>query len=402
MSRSLLVAVPLCCTSLLAPAIAAADDLATALKTGKTNLSFRLRHEQVQDDAFDKDANAATLRTRVSYTSGKWNNLDLLVEFDHVGHLIDDRFNDTRNGNVQYPNVPDPKGADLNQAALRYSLDGLTVTAGRQRINYDNQRFIGGAAWRNNEQTFDALRLTYLPLQNVTLDYAWVSDTRRVFGPDNGNPPGALVSDHHLVNAKWSASKALTLGGYFYALDFDDTAAMSSKTAGAYLSGEASFDRIGLDYRVEAARQSDYADNPVSYDADYHLLSLGVKVAGIRIGVAQERLAADEDAGVAFATPLATAHAFQGWADKFLNTPAGGIDDTYISVGGTVQGVNLMAVWHQYDSEATSAELGTELNLLASKKFGEHYTLTLKYADYQADDFSTDAQKIWLMAEAAF
>jgi hypothetical protein len=34
----------------------------------------------------------------------------------------------------------------------------LTVTLGRQRVNLDDQRFIGAAAWRQHEQTFDAAR----------------------------------------------------------------------------------------------------------------------------------------------------------------------------------------------------------------------------------------------------
>jgi len=401
MSRSLL-AIPFC-VAVLVPSLGySADDLAGALKEGKTSLSFRLRHEQVEDDAFADDANASTLRTRLSYTSGQWNKLDLILEFDHVGHLLDERFNDTRNGNVTFPTVVDPKGADLNQAAVRYRRDGFTAVAGRQRILLDNQRFIGGVGWRQNEQTYDALRLTATPVDNLTLDYAWVSDTRRIFGPDAGAPPAALISDHHLVNVKVAASKAFTPAAYMYALDFADAAALSSQTIGAYIMGEVALDSVTLDYRVEGAKQSDYADNATDYDADYLLLSVGGKLSGVRLGLASETLGADSDAGVAFATPLATGHAFQGWADKFLATPATGIVDTYASLGGAVKGVNLLAVYHEYESDTGNIDQGEELNLQASKKLGGNYTLTLKYADYSAGDVGTDAQKIWLMAEAVF
>lgn len=401
MSRSLL-AVPFCFAVLVPSLGYSADDLAGALKEGKTSLSFRLRHEQVDDDAFVNDANASTLRTRLSYTSGQWRKLDLVVEFDHVGHLLDERFNDTRNGNGTFPTVVDPKGADLNQAAVRYRTDGFTATAGRQRILFDNQRFIGGVGWRQNEQTYDALRLTATPIDKLTVDYAWVSDTRRIFGPDVGAPPAALISDHHLLNIKYAGSKAITPVAYMYALDFADSAALSSQTIGAYIMGEVAIDSLTLDYRAEAAQQSDYADNATDYDADYRLLSVGAKMSGIRLGLASETLGADSGAGVAFATPLATGHAFQGWADKFLNTPANGIVDNYVSLGGAVRGVNLLAVWHDYESDNGNVDLGDELNLQASKKVGGNYTLTLKYADYSAGDVGTDAQKIWLMAEAAF
>ena len=42
--------------------------------------------------------------------------------------------------------------------------------------------------------------------------------------------------------------------------------------------------------------------------------------------------------GLAFVTPLATLHKFQGWADKFLATPASGIEDAYIAVFGNALG----------------------------------------------------------------
>jgi hypothetical protein len=401
MSRSLL-ALPLCCAVLVPSLGISADDLAGALKEGKTTLSFRLRHEQVDDDAFDNTANASTLRSRLSYTSGQWHGLDLIMEFDHVGQIGDDRFNDTRNGNTDFPTVVDPKGADLNQAALRYRHNDYSVVGGRQRIALDNHRFIGTVGWRQNEQTYDALRLSAKPLDTLQLDYAWVSNTRRIFGPAEGTPPAALISDHHLFNAKWTASKAFTAGGYLYALDFADAAALSSQTVGGYLLGEFATGDITLDYRLEAARQSDAGDNPNNYDADYRLLSAGIKIAGIRLGVAQEVLGADDTAGVAVQTPLATLHAFQGWSDKFLSTPGSGIKNNYVSLGGSTAGINLLAVWHEYKSDVGSADLGTELNLQASKRFAKLYTVTLKYADYQADTFSTDTKKLWLMAEASF
>jgi hypothetical protein len=402
MSRFVLAMVPFCCVSLVPVSGWSADDLVGALKEGKTSLNFRLRHEQVDDEAFTDKANATTLRTRLTYVSGQWQGLDATIEFDHVGHLFDERFNDTRNGNTTLPMVVDPKGADLNQAALRYRQGILTATGGRQRILLDNQRFVGGVGWRQNEQTYDALRLAAKPADDVQLDYIWISNTRRIFGPEPGTPPAALISDNHLLNVKWTASKAATVGAYVYALDFANAAASSSLTTGGYVLGEAKLGESKLDYRAEYARQTDYADNPNDYSADYLLLSAGMTIAGVRFGAAMETLGADADAGVAMQTPLATLHMFQGWADKFLNTPNSGVEDLYFSIGGSVKGTQLQAIWHEYKADVGSATLGTELNLLASRKFAERYTLTAKYADYQADSFSTDTKKFWLMAEASF
>ena len=55
--------------------------------------------------------------------------------------------------------VADPKGTELNQGYVQYKgIDNVGLKLGRQRINLDNQRFIGGVGWRQQEQTFDAFR----------------------------------------------------------------------------------------------------------------------------------------------------------------------------------------------------------------------------------------------------
>src|SRR3546814_18226061 len=67
------------------------------------------------------------------------------------------------------------------------------VTVGRQRINLDDQRFVGSVGWRQNEQTFDAARLesTFGPVQ-VDATYAW--SNRTIYGIDAG-PRTAFSGD---------------------------------------------------------------------------------------------------------------------------------------------------------------------------------------------------------------
>ena len=55
-----------------------------------------------------------------------------------------------------YSVVADPMTIGLNRLQVQYKSKPLTVTLGRQRINLDDQRFVGNAGWRQNEQTFDA------------------------------------------------------------------------------------------------------------------------------------------------------------------------------------------------------------------------------------------------------
>ena len=382
----------------------AADDLATALAHGDASLALRLRHEQVDTEGNPRDAQATTLRTRLGYVSGRWHNLDAQLEFDHVAHLFDARFNDTRNGNLNYPLVLDPKGTDLNQAVLRYHQEQLTLAAGRQRILYDNQRFIGNVGWRQNEQTYDAVRLTLQPLSTLTLDVSWIDNTRRIFGPEDGPAPreAQLDSNHHLVNLAWQHSPALQASAYLYALDFADSPALSSRTAGLALKGEMKREDTALIYHAEAARQQDHGDNAVDYRALYHLLTVGVRYRGAQLSLHQERLGADRDQLIGFSTPLATAHAFQGWADVLTTTPINGIVDNYLTLAGTLRNTSLQAVWHEYSPDLGSGTYGTELNLLASRTFARRYTLTAKFADYRAEDFAVDNTKVWVMAEASF
>ena len=44
-----------------------------------------------------------------------------------------------------------------------------------------------------------------------------------------------------------------------------------------------------------------------------------------------------------------------------------------------------MAIYHDYNSDNDSYDYGSELNLLLTRSFGEHVTVGLKYADYNAD-----------------
>jgi hypothetical protein len=49
--------------------------------------------------------------------------------------------------------IADPQTLGLNRLQVQYATKALTVTLGRQRINLDDQRFVGSVGWRQNEQT---------------------------------------------------------------------------------------------------------------------------------------------------------------------------------------------------------------------------------------------------------
>ena len=62
----------------------------------------------------------------------------------------------------------------------------------------------------------------------------------------------------------------------------------------------------------------------------------------------------------------------------------------------------LTGVFHDFSDDTGPLHYGKEWDFLALKKFGKHYSLLAKYAYYDADQFSTDTQKIWLQGNVSF
>lgn len=377
--------------------------LAEAVAGGKPQIAMRYRFEQVDEDPFADDAHASTLRLRLGYQTAAWRGFSALVELDHLESIGGDAYNSTRNRRTTRPVVADPEDTDLNQALVRYAAGSEELVLGRQLINLDNQRFIGGVGWRQNEQTFDAATLRTKRIPRTSLAYVYVANVNRVFGPDPGTPPGDLRGDSHLLDANWDLKKAGKLSAFGYLLDFDNAAALSSKTFGALWTGQYPVGKFKLPWSLSYASQSEDGDNPVDYSADYWQLEVGIAQDKWSARIGQEVLTGDATRpGRAFQTPLATLHMWQGWADKFLTTPPQGIEDNYIALGGNLAGFNVQLAWHDFGAEAVSRDYGTEWNVSVGRKFAKRVDVLVKAASYDADTFATDTTKLWAMATVVF
>ena len=55
-----------------------------ALVDADVDLNFRYRFENVDQEGFEEEANASTLKSRLTYNSGTWQGASLTMEFDHV------------------------------------------------------------------------------------------------------------------------------------------------------------------------------------------------------------------------------------------------------------------------------------------------------------------------------
>lgn len=396
---SVLLSTTILCLGSFAMAASEAASMAEAISGGEPQLQFRYRIESVDQDGFADAALASTLKTRLGYKTAPYNGLTLVLEIDDVSYLGDDDFNNTRNKNMIYPTVADPSGTDINQAFARWDAGAYTFGIGRQRINRDNQRFIGGVGWRQNEQTYDALDMTWSQ-GSATASYSYVNRVSRIFGPQAGTPDRALDSDSHLINAGYDLGEFGKLSGYGYLLDFDNAATSSSRTIGARWAGQLEAKETAFPITLEYAHQSDYAANSQDYSASYRLVEVGIRGEEFAITLGNEVL--EGTPGGAFMTPLATLHKFQGWADKFLSTPRGGVDDRYVGANVTVGGFAITGTLHRFAAESGGVDYGDEFDFSVSRKLDEHFSILFKLADYNADTLSTDATKIWLMLTATF
>ena len=164
--------------------LASAQEVEPAAITPYADVRYRL--ELVDQDGLAEGATASTLRLRAGLRSAEWNGFSGVIEGEAILRLGKPRYNDTVNGLTVYPVVADPSDVLLNQAYIRWKPDAVVeVTAGRQAVNLDNQRWIGSVGWRQNDQTLDAARVTLKPVKGMTVDYHYAWRVNRVFGPDS-------------------------------------------------------------------------------------------------------------------------------------------------------------------------------------------------------------------------
>ena len=379
------------------------SEIAKAVQDGSAKVDFRYRFEGVDQDRFDEDAEASTLRSRLTLKTAPYKGFTGLIEFDDVTSVGPNDYNSTENGKTEYPVVADPEGTDLNQAWLGYKNEYVDATGGRQRINHGSQRFVGGVAWRQNEQTYDGLRVKFSPLDMLDIDVSYAAQVNRIFGPDDGVQPAEWEGDNFFVRTDIKLAEGHTLSPFGYIIDVEEQ--------GGYPAGRTvnnSTDTYGVEYKgsfdwlsvaASYATQEEGGDSELEYEADYYMVELGAKLKMLTFKAGYEVLASDN--GVGFKTPLATLHKFQGWADKFLVTPGDGIEDAYASVAGKLGPVKLMAVYHDFQAEDSSADFGSEIDLIATWPVNKQLTLQAKFASFDTDDDTryTDTDKFWLTAQ---
>lgn len=307
--------------------------------------------------------------------------------------------------------VPDAQNIELNRLQVQYKTTAVTLTVGRQRISLDDQRWVGAVSWRQNEQTFDAVR-GEAAIGPVMLDATYAISQRTIFGTEAG-PRTAFDGNFAFLGASTKLGP-VAVKTFAYLLDYDakeQVGVLATSMADTQTYGVRAVTSLPLDKAVKLnltasyARQSNWKQNPVSYHADYINAEAGLGYKGFTLTGGYELLGSDNSRAVQ--TPMATLHKFDGWADLFLVTPNSGLEDVYVSLAKTfpkvkaLPGLNAQVTYHSFRSDIGNVRFGDEWNASVGFKLGK-VALLAKFADYNARGFGSDKQVFWLQADYGF
>ncbi len=370
---------------------------------GAVKIDANYRYENVdQDQGTAKTANANTLRTRLGLLSPAFQGLQGYIEYEGT-HVLQADYNNGRGNKPGYSTVADPGYNELNQMWLSYAgVPDTVIKGGRQRIKLDDDRFIGNVGWRQLETTFDSVLITNKSLKGLTVNVGYIGNVQTFTATtENINAP--------IVNANYNLGDYGNLIGYGYWLDYTESEnyQKSSQTYGLrFINSDKPkkiYDHYSLLYTAEWSYQQDYQHSS-PYQANRFNLMTGFTAYNFSFQGAMEQLNGSGP-NRTFDTPLGTNHAFQGWADLFLVTPNDGIRDVFGTVSAKFMdndSLILSGIYHDFTDDAGRVHYGKEWDFQAIKKFGKHYSLLAKYANYDADRYATDTQKIWVQGNVNF
>ena len=372
-----------------------------AADKGKFYGDFRLRFEEVQQNNPLEDATGLTIRSRLGYITPSLSGFSAQIEIEDSRALIDDFAVPPSNFNTgEFSVIADPESnTEIDQLLVKYKAGGFYGKLGRQVIVRDGQRFIGHVGFRQDRQTFDALSLGYDVGNGLSFKYAYIDQRNRIFSDD-----ADFDSEDHLLDASFKTSYG-KFGAFAYLLEVDNDTDNGLDTYGISFNGATKFGDNKLSYSAILATQESTSPD-AEFDADYISLEGKYKFAApVWLKVGYELLGSD-DGEFGFSTPLATLHKFNGFADVFLATPAQGLEDLYLGVGGKFSGFKWTAIYHDFSSEESiegSTDLGSEIDLVLVRPITKQWVVGAKVALYDAGTAGqVDTDRFWLWANFKF
>ena len=378
------------------------DEFTDAFVNGHPSIELRPRIEFV-DQKGKADSTAFTMRTLLGFSTKPEEGLSATLQFINVADFTGS-YNSLVNGKTKYANIPDPGATNVNQANASYTgIPDTTIVAGRQIINLDDVRFVGNVDFRQNQQTFDAVNVVSNPLPDVKLTgtYSWgLKDILNRHIPTN----------IFLAEAYWTPMKEIQGEAFAYwygnqahsvilgaaACGLAGPKACNNVTYGGRIHGTVPLPLdLSVDYKGVYAHQSGYDGGSSLIDADFAQLNAKLAWKTYFVGAEYMLMGSNGNGTYAFQTPLATKHAFNGWAEIFLTTPAKGLASVDIYAGTKLYDVNLIAKYYQFRSDYKDQSYGNEWDLSAVYPLSVHWTFGIEYANYKAHGFSSDTEAGW-------
>lgn len=379
----------------------------------RTNItaSLRTRYGVIDQDGNSGESLSALLRTTLLTSwQESWSSL---VELDYVGRGLRDHHSDGVTDNGE-PLVPDTAGLDLNQFYLEQNGSGAQWRLGRQRIEYDNQRFVGGNAFWQNEQTFDGLTVQTRFAESSLLQYAYLYNVNRIFGEEAGRQlsehdgqygeldglrPVSRLGDHkldsHWLRAEWNEWDYHHLSGYAYFNEYRDFAELSHRQAGLRHAFDYKFSSWRLRTQLEYARQIRYElTDPIW--TSYELAEAALGYQAFEFAVRHEKL--DSRAGRSFIAPLGSSHDFHGLVGKFASTPADGLVEQSARISWRQSPWLIELRQLQFDSAEHDLDYGSETNLTIRWRKNRSHSVMLNGGNFNAatDSPFSDEWRVYL------
>jgi len=264
----------------------------------------------------------------------------------------------------------------------------IAFRAGRQELNYGDQRLIGGFGWSNMGRAFDGFKLMY------TNDAVDVDAFTTTISEDS-----STVNDDVSFSGVYATIKQVVPNSTVdvYLLNKNDNTSMTLYTLGFRVAGAMS----GVDYTVEVP----YQFGEASATSDYSAWAAAVKVGytlptamKIRIG-AEYDFATGTDATTTdtetFVSLYPTNHGHFGIGDIINTWSDISAWSLNASAQVTEQASIYVAYWDYTENEAfgsdhgstgTSDELGSEIDLVGKYQYNNNVALEAGFSRFMPGD----------------
>ena len=288
-------------------------------------------------------------------------------------------------GDVATTTTADKNGVAVFEAYAEYSFtEKWSARLGRQVLNYDNQRIMGGIDWIQQGQSHDAALITYKSVKHqLDLGLAHNAATENLIAPTTAygtNYKEMQYAWYHTAIEKVNASFLFLNAGYQYLKTPTDLKTDYIQTYGTYLTYKGK--KWDFDLGVYGQSGKSSGTNLSAFNVGGNL---GYTVSDkFKATLGYEFLSGkdqnDTDTKIKSFTPLfGTNHAFNGFMDYFYvgnHKNSVGLQDAYLKLDFAIKKVKFSLTPHVFYAPnkvlASGVEkesyLGTEIDLTAGYK----------------------------------